>query len=142
MEADQFRNRLASVIGDDRYRQLLRALNSRCRWYKRFRYCDEVLLTKVGVVALSPSELFECVEPLLRTCELHHVELQPDSSGLAQRCRGAVTEFTIAQGESFPNMDCGPLRPGDPIDNFRDGLWFYPDCRVAEADWSQRAGRS
>ena len=136
MNAAELRQRLESVAGADRYREFLRALNRRCRWHKRFLYWQESLLAKVGVVAPSPTELFEYAEPLLRACEMHGAELQPDPAAIAQRCRGAVTEYTIAQGQSFPNTDCGPLRPGEPSENFRHGLWFCPECRAAEAGWS------
>jgi hypothetical protein len=138
MDAAELRQRLESVGGSGRYRVFLRALNRRCRWHKRFMYWQEALLAKAGVVATSATELFECAEPLLRICELHGAELQPDPEALAQRCRGAVTEDTIAQGGSFPNTDCGPLRPGEPFENCRHGLWFCPECRAAEARWRGR----
>jgi hypothetical protein len=138
MDAASFRHRLASAAGEGRYRQFLRSLNGGCRWRGRFLFWQEALLAEVGVTASTPAELFCRVEPLLRVCELHHLELQPDSSGLAQRCRGAVTDYTIAQGKSFPNTDCGPLCPGDRFDSFRHGFWYCPKCRAAEAGWQDR----
>jgi hypothetical protein len=139
MNAAEFRHRLASVAGGVRYRQFLRSVNGGCRWRGRFLYWQEALLAEAGVAASSPAELFICIEPLLRVCELHNLELQPDPDGLTQRCRGgAVTEFTIVQGKSFPNTDCGPSRPGDRSDSFRHGLWYCPECRAAEVGWRER----
>ena len=133
MNAAELRQRLESIAGGDRYREFLRSLNSRCRWHKRFLFWQESLLAKAGVVAASATELFECTEPLLRVCELHGAELQPDHEALAQRCRGALSKYTLAQIRSFPNTDCGPLHQGEPLENFRHGLWFCSECRAAEA---------
>jgi hypothetical protein len=138
MDATEFRHWLAAVAGDGRYRQFLRSLNDEGRWRGRFHFWQEALLAEAGLTASSSVELFDRVEPLLRVCELHRVELEPDPAGLAKRCRGAVTDYTIAQGESFPNTDCGPLLPGDRFENFRQGLWYCPECRAAEAGWREQ----
>jgi hypothetical protein len=55
MEAPEFRHWLESIAGADRYRHFLRALNGRCRWYKRFLWWQETLLVEAGVVAPSPT---------------------------------------------------------------------------------------
>lgn len=133
MGAEDFRRRLASAAGDDRYLQFLRALNGGCRWRGRFLYWQEVLLAKLGVVAPSPADMFERIEPMLRVCELHGVGLRADPSGLARRCRGAITEYTLAGAREFPNTDCGPLIFGRPFENVRHGVWYCPECRAAEA---------
>jgi len=136
MEANEFRTAFAMFAGADRYQQFVRALNGEGRWRCRFLFWQEELLAPFAASHPSAVVEFERVEQLLRVCELHGAELVPDPEGLSQRCRGAVTEYTRAQGERFPNSDCGPLIIGRRFDNFRRGLWFCPVCRAAETEWA------
>jgi len=81
MEASEFRRKLAGIIGDEEYRKFLRALHRTCRLKGRFLFWQEDLLHNIGFSASTSEKLFEELEPLLRVCELHNVELQPDPSG-------------------------------------------------------------
>ena len=121
MNAVEFRKRLESVVGEGQYRRLVNSLNQGDRWLGRFRFWQEALLAEAGVTAPSPAELY-----------------WPDRIGFAGRCRGAVSDYSIAQGRSFPNTDCGPLRPGNRFDNVRRGVWYCHECRAAEANWRER----
>src|SRR5262245_41126742 len=138
MDASEFRATFASFAGPDRYRQFVRALNGEGRWRGRFMYWQEELLARFAASIPSANVVFERVEPLLRICELHEVELVADSKAPSRRCRGAVTDYTRAQVERFPNIDCGPVVMGHRFENFRLGLWFCPACRAAEAKWVAR----
>jgi hypothetical protein len=131
MEGSEYRAAFASFAGPHRYCQFVRALNREGRWRGRFLYWQEELLARFAATATSLAVEFERVEPLLRVCELHGAELAPDPEGLSHRCRGAVTDYTRAQAERFPNTDCGPIVMGRPLDNFRRGLWYCPACRAA-----------
>src|SRR5437773_1006300 len=128
MKAAEFRRSFATFAGPERYRQFLRALNHEGRWRGRFLFWQEELMERFAASALVSDVAFERTEPLLRVCELHGDELEPDLEALSQRCRGAVTDYTRAQFERFPNTDCGPLVLGQRFDNFRRGLWYCPAC--------------
>jgi hypothetical protein len=138
MEASEFRTAFASFAGPDRYRKFLRALNREDRWRGRFVYWQEELLARFAATAPSAGVAFEQVESLLRVCELHGADLVADPEALSHRCRGAVTDYTRAAAELFPNTDCGPLVMGRRFDNFRQGLWYCPVCRAAEVEWAVR----
>jgi hypothetical protein len=138
MEASEFREAFASFAGSDRYCQFVCVLNRAGRWRGRFLYWQEELLARFAAAVPSAEVAFERVEPLLRVCELHGAELAVDPEALSQRCRGAVTEYTRAAAERFPNTDCGPVVMGRRFENFRRGLWHCPSCRAAEAEWAAR----
>ncbi|QDU19868.1 hypothetical protein [Urbifossiella limnaea] len=138
MGASEFRDSFATFVGPDRYRQFVRALNREGRWRGRLLFWQEELLARFAASAPYPNVGFERVEVWLRVCELHGAELAADPEAMSQRCRGAVTDFTRAGAERFPNTDCGPVVMGHRFDNFRRGLWYCPACRVAEADWLAR----
>jgi hypothetical protein len=140
MEASEFRNLFCSFAGPDRYRQFVRALNVGGRWRGRFQYWQERLIA--GFLASFPSAEvgFERVEALLRVCELHGADLAHDPDGLSSRCRGAITEYTLAGADRFPNCDCGPVVMGRRFDNSRRGLWYCPVCRLAEAEYVATQG--
>jgi hypothetical protein len=138
MEASEFRNVFISFAGPDRYRQFVRALNRGGRWRGRLLYWQETLLAEFVATYPSVEVAFELVEPLLRVCELHGAELAHDPEGLSHRCRGAVSDYTRAQAEQFPNTDCGPVVMGRWFENFRQGLWYCPACRFADAEWLAR----
>jgi hypothetical protein len=142
MEASEFRKSFSSFAGPDRYRQFVRALNAGGRWRSRFQYWQERLLAEFVASFPSAEVAFERVESLLRVCELHVADLAHDPDGLSSRCRGAITEYTLAQAERFPNCDCGPVVMGRRFDNFRRGLWYCPVCRSAEAEYAARQGAS
>jgi hypothetical protein len=135
----EFRRSFAAFAGPDRYRQFLRALNGEGRWRGRFLYWQGELLEKFAASTGTGVATFEQVEPLLRVCEEHQVELERDPEALSSRCRGAVTDYTRAQAEHFPNTDCGPLEVGRRHDNYRHGLWYCPACRASEAEWKRQS---
>ena len=136
----EFRRSLDAFAGHDRYCKFLRTLNEWCRWPGRFRYWQEELLEQfaasIGVAPLT----FMQVEPLLRTCGLHGVELECDPEELSHWCRGGGSpERMRAAAEMFPNTDCGPVLMGSehgyPV---RVGVWCCPACRTAMAQWEQQ----
>jgi len=121
MDVTEFRRLFAAFSGPERYREFLRALNREGRWRGRFLFWQEELLERFATCAPVGHVTFERVESLLRVCELHDADLVQDAEGLSQRCRGAVTDYTRAQAERFPNTDCGPVIMGRRFDNFRTG---------------------
>jgi hypothetical protein len=141
MDATEFLRSFATFSGSERYRRFVRTLNRTCRWRGRFLFWQEDLLDRFATSANVGDVTFERVESLLRACELHEAELARYPEGLAQRCRGAVTDYTRAAAEHFPNTDCGPLIMGRRFDNFRRGLWYCPACRVADVRWKASQGK-
>jgi hypothetical protein len=140
MDAAEFRRSLAALIGSEQYFRILRYLNDEGRWRGRFLFWQEELLRPLASHSVVRPVSFHRFEALLRVCELHQAELERDSEGVSSWCHGAVTDYTRAKAERFPNTDCGPLVMGNRLDNFRTGLWYCPACRVAEEEWKAARG--
>lgn len=138
MNASEFRTAFIEFTGPDHYRQLIRYLNSGGRWRCRFLYWQEELLARFAAAVPLADVAFENLEPLLRVCDLHGVELIADREAFSIRCRGGVSDFTRAAAERFPNIDCGPIETGHRFDSVRHGLWCCPVCRLAEAEYVAR----
>ncbi|MBA4189495.1 MAG: hypothetical protein C0467_16020 [Planctomycetaceae bacterium] len=136
----EFRHAFARFVGPDKYRKFLRALNGEGRWRARLLYWQEEMLSRFAASTGNEMVTFEQVESLLRVCEMHHLELERDPEALSSRCRGAVTDYTRAQAEHFPNTDCGPLEMGRRRENYRSGRWYCPTCRASESEWRRRTG--
>ena len=66
MDIAGFRERLATIAGEERFWQIVASLNHTGRWKRRFLYWQEILLAEADVVAPSPAELFDLVEPCLQ----------------------------------------------------------------------------
>lgn len=141
MDVTEFRRSFSLFAGPDRYCRFVRAVNNGGRWRGRFLFWQEDLLARFADVTDFGEVAFKRVEPLLRICEMHEVELAPDTEALSQRCRGAVSDYTRAQLDHFPNTDCGPIVTGNSFDNFRRGLWYCPICRAAETKWKATAAQ-
>ena len=132
MEASEFRQRFASFAGVEEFQKLLHFLNQEGRWLGRFRFWQEELLSQFADAVGSFDPSFNRVEPLLRICELHGTDLCPDLEAWSTRCRGGVTDDTLARAERSPNLDCGPIVVGNRRDNHRQGLWYCPACRAID----------
>lgn len=128
MEPAEFRRHLEKVAGPLRYRNILHDLNSGRRWERRFLYWQEEILKKAGVEAATRTELFDQVEPMLRVCPMHEVELKHDPSATSKRRGAAITDYDEARAREFPSHDCGPVDPRD----LGQGLWYCRHCRAAE----------
>ncbi len=138
MDVTEFRRSLTTLIGTEQYVRVLRFFNGEGRWRCRFLFWQEKMLRPFANHPVVGPVSFERFEELLRICERHQVELERDPEAVSCRCHGAVTEYTRAKAERFPNTDCGPLDMGGRRDYYRTGLWYCPACRIVEAEWRGR----
>ena len=73
---------------------------------------------------------------LVRVCELHGIELQPDTVEAVEGNVDYTERYNRAKRELFPNAASGPwYTEGGPSPGPVARVWYCLECRAAEAAW-------
>jgi hypothetical protein len=76
------------------------------------------------------------LESALRFCELHGLELLPDSVDVVHGCIDYADWYIKARNQLFPHAASEPISTeGNKFEVDRVGVWYCIACRQAEAEW-------
>jgi len=133
-----WRKAFAAFIGADQFRKFVRQFHRTVR----LRFWQEQLLDRFfaaqPALRIGPDEL----KVILRVCELHDTELQPDTVKVIDACVDYADWYVEARVRLFPHAATGSISTeGAPLSTVSYAVWYCPECRRAETTWSDERAR-
>jgi hypothetical protein len=135
MDAPALRQAITAFLGADQFRKLVVQVHRA----GRLRYWHEEEVSRFR--AAHPDLRFTTADlfVVLRVCELHGSELQPDTAEVIEGNIDYADWYIKARTRLFPNARSGPVyTEGAPAPSRIDSVWYCPECRSAASAWCNR----
>jgi hypothetical protein len=123
----------ADFLGDEQFRKFVRQYlqNGRMRFWQE-REWNRFVATRPEFED-AKSEL----PTALRVCWRHESELQPDDVKVLDENLDYAESYLRAKRVDFPCLGLNSVISGVVDSNEGQGVWFCPECRIAEEKWRE-----
>jgi hypothetical protein len=137
LDPAEWRRAFTAFVGPEQFRKFVRQF----RRAGRLRFWQEQVLERFFAASPGLRVSGDGLATLLRVCELHGDELQPDAIGVVEGNVDYTERYNRSRQELFPNSVPGPwYTEGGPSPGPVARVWYCPECRAAEAAWKSHRG--